>query len=524
MKKQTSLLLLFINCSICIGQPIIQWQKSFGGSNVDQAFAVEQTADSGLIVAGISRSSDGDITIHHGTNWYNDYWIVKTDANGIIQWQHAFGGTFTDWLYSLKQTYDGGFILAGFTESADGDVIGYHGGGDCWLVKTDNAGILQWQNTYGGSFADGAQHICETTDGGLIFTGNTSSIDGDVTGLHGQNDIWVVKTNNIGILQWQKCYGGTQYERGMSIEQTNDGGFIIAGRSGSNDGDVTNHHGAYNFHDYWVVKTDSIGTLQWQNSYGGTLEDYPISITQTFDDGYIIAGVSYSNNGDVTAHHGSTDSADCWILKLDSTGIIQWQKSYGGTKEDYACSIKQTQDGGFIIAGASSSDNGNATFVNGLTDYWIIKTDSSGNIQWQKNFGGSLFDVPWDITLTSDGGYVIAGYSESNDFDVTGNHGDYDFWLVKLHTSVGIEESSEERFSDLPFPNPANDIFKIRNTQLIISKITIYNMMGNIIYSANDINSNEIIVDVNKWNDGIYFVKVVSGEKYYYKKIIVEHD
>ncbi|HVX28799.1 MAG TPA: hypothetical protein VHB70_20795, partial [Parafilimonas sp.] len=202
-------------------------------------------------------------------------------------------------------------------------------------------------------------------------------------------------------LQWQKTYGGNQQEYANSIEQTKDGGYIIAGNTYSkNNGDVTNNHGNS---DYWIVKTDAFGNIQWQKSYGGSLNDVANSIQQTTDGGYIVAGYAASNNGDVIGNHGS---ADYWVLKLDASGNIQWQKSLGGSDFERANIIQQTVDGGYIVAGFSYSNNGDVTGNHGSADYWIVKLDSTGNIEWQKSLGGSAYEEPYlhSIQQTTDGG------------------------------------------------------------------------------------------------------------------------
>ncbi|MDR2353872.1 MAG: hypothetical protein LBF22_12115 [Deltaproteobacteria bacterium] len=231
-------------------------------------------------------------------------------------------------------------------------------------------------------------------------------------------------------IEWQKSFGGSGSDEVRSIQITPDGGYIIAGLSLSNDSDVTGNHGK---NDSWIVKLDFQGTIQWQKSLGGSDDDETRSIQITSDGGYIIAGESSSNDGDLTGNHGHYDA---WIVKLDSQGTIQWQKSLGGSYEDAASSIQITSDGGYIIAGTSTSKDGDVTVNHGEFDAWIVKLDSQGTIQWQKSLGGSEWDVSSSIQITSDGGYIIAGYSRSNDGDVTVNHGERDFWIVKLQGQV----------------------------------------------------------------------------------------
>ncbi len=187
-------------------------------------------------------------------------------------------------------------------------------------------------------------------------------------------------------IQWEKALGGTGYDYATSIVQTSDGGYIVAGYSYSNDGDVTGNHGSA---DYWVVKLDNTGSISWQKSLGGSGDDEAASIVQTSDGGYIMAGSSNSNDGDVTGNHGSYD---CWVVKLDNTGSVSWQKSLGGTGGDLASSVEQTSDGGYIVAGQSYSTDGDVTGNHGVADCWVVKLDDTGSISWQKSLGGSNAD------------------------------------------------------------------------------------------------------------------------------------
>ncbi|MDR2352680.1 MAG: hypothetical protein LBF22_05860, partial [Deltaproteobacteria bacterium] len=341
-----------------------------------------------------------------------------------IEWQKSFGGS-RDAAHSIQITPDGGYIIAGHSFSNDGDVKVNHGKADVWIVKLDSQGSIQWQKSLGSSDNDVAFSIQITPDGGYIIAGYSSSNDGDVKGNHGERDAWIVKLDSQGSIQWQKLLGGSDVDVANSIQITSDGGYIIAGESYSNDGDVKGNHGKA---DVWIVKLDSQGTIQWQKSLGGSEWDEANSIQITPDGGYIIAGHSKSDDGDVKGNHGN---GDAWIVKLDSQGTIQWQKSLGGSEPDEANSIQITSDGGYIIACESFSNDGDVTGNHKRGGVWIVKLDSQGSIQWQKSLGRSNYEAN-SIQITSDGGYIIAGSNESKAGDVTGNHGKIDLWIVKL--------------------------------------------------------------------------------------------
>ncbi len=398
----------------------------YGGSGHDDTTSIQLTTDGGYIIAGDTSSNDGDVTGNHGNY---DYWVVKLDSAGSIQWQKCLGGSSNEVSQSIKPTTDGGYIIAGNTSSNDGDVTGHHGLQDFWVVKLDSAGSIQWQKCLGGSSHDAAYSVQQTADGGYIVAGSTSSNDGDVTGYHGLQDSWIVKLNASGTIQWQKCLGGSSDDYIYDVQQTADGGYIVAGTTYSNDGDVTGNHGGY---DYWIVKLNASGVIQWQKCLGGSGSEWAYSVQQTADGGYIVAGYTYSNDGDVTGNHGNNDY---WVVKLDSAGSIQWQKFIGGSSNEFAQSIKPTTDGGYIIAGYTSSNDGDVTGNHGGYDYWIVKLNASGVIQWQKCLGGSVTDAAFSVQQIADGGYIVAGSTLSNNGDVTGNHGGYDIWIVKLDAS-----------------------------------------------------------------------------------------
>ena len=403
------------------------WQRTMGGSDLDVSWSIQQTNDGGYIITGFSSSNDHDVSGNHG---YFDYWIVKITSTGKLDWQKSLGGSDLDLSWSIQQTNDGGYIIAGFSESNDGDVSGNHGKSDYWIVKLTSTGELDWQKSLGGSDRDESYSIEQTNDGGYIIAGCSESNDGDVSGNHGDYDYWIVKLTSTGEIDWQKSLGGSDLERAHSIQQTTDGGYIIAGYTWSNDGDVSGYHGT---RDFWIVKLTSTGKLDWQRSLGGYQNELAYYIQQTTDGGYIIAGESSSGNCDVTDYYGGSDY---WIVKLTSTGELDWQRSIGGSDDDYAYSVQQTNDGGYIIAGSSESNDGNVSENHGNYDYWIVKLTSTGELDWEKSLGGSDLDESFSIQQTTDRGYVIAGCSESNDGDVSENHGSRDYWIVKL-TSTG---------------------------------------------------------------------------------------
>jgi len=448
-----------------------------------------------------------------------------------IQWQKCLGGTVTDEANSIQQTSDGRFIVAGYTFSNDGDVSGNHGNSDYWVVKLNSSGDILWQRCLGGTDDDYAYSIQQTSDGGFIVAGQTYSNDGDVSGNHGYDDAWVVKLNSSGDIEWQKCLGGTDDDYAYSIQQTSDGGFIVTGYTESNDGDVSGNHSNWGWDDAWVVKLNSSGDIEWQKCLGGTNDDRAYSIQQTSNGGFIVAGYTYSNDGDVSGNHGYWDA---WVVKLNSSGDIEWQKCLGGTSDDYANSIQQTSDGGFIVAGRTNSNDGDVSANHGgYSDAWIVKLNSSGDIEWQKCLGGTSDDYANSIQQTSDSGFIVVGYTFSNDYDVSENHGYDDAWVVKLiNEPEGITEIENYNLLSI-YPNPftENAIITFDNPKNEKYRLLIIDVTGKVVMEINEIYGNTVEIDGSNLSAGVYVFELTcdqcvstgkEGEKLFRGRFVVE--
>ncbi len=430
MKLKGLCTIVFFLCTAMLGTvlmaqtPVIQWQETYGGSSLDNEGRIVPTNDGGYIMVSYAASSDGDVS---GNNGLYDFWVVKVDYTGNIEWQQSLGGSLNDYGYGVIQTTDGGYAVVGQSNSNDGDVSGNNGGADVWVVKLNATGGIIWQNSYGGSLNENATGIVQTSDGGYVVVGFTTSNDGDVSGNNGSSDVWVIKLTASGNLQWQNALGGTNDEFGSQIRQTADGGYVAIGSTYSGNGDVSGNNGDA---DVWVVKLDAFGNFQWQNAFGGTVSDQGRDIIQTVDGRYAISGIVFSNDGDVS---GSNGNGDAWLAKLDATGNLLWQSAFGGTLLDDVWQITQTQDGGFAVAAYTYSSDVDVIGVNqGSADAWLVKLNSTGAIQWQKLVGGSGDDRFFSIVETNDGSFALAGHTSSNDGDVSGNNGSFDAWMVKL--------------------------------------------------------------------------------------------
>jgi len=358
----------------------MEWNTTFWGTGDEYAYCVIQTSEGGFAIVGCAWSYGAGST---------ETWLVKTDAMGQAEWNSTFGGTGSDRAYSLIQTSDGGFVLAGDTWSYDA------GSYDMVLVKTDANGQHEWNTTFGGTGYDSAYSLLQTSDGGFVLAGCAWSYGA------GSTDMWLVKTNAMGQAEWNSTFGGTSSDEAHSLIQTSDGGFVLAG--------CTRSYGAGST-DMWLVKTDAMGQAEWNSTFGGTSSDEAYSLIQTSDGGFALAGRTRSYGA------GSTDM---WLVKTDANGQHEWNTTFGGTGDDSAYSFLQTSDGGFVLAGCTWSYGAHST------DMWLVKTNANGQHEWNTTFGGTGDEYASSFLQTSDGGFVLAGYTRSY------GAGSYDMWLVK---------------------------------------------------------------------------------------------
>lgn len=523
-------------------QPVIEWQLSLGGSLVDQVDLgnvisnnMVATLDGGLILAGHSYSNDGDVTGHHGLSGTCDYWVVKLDSTGSLEWQKSLGGSENDIARGIFQTMDGGYIVCGESFSDDGDVTGHHDStnrSDAWVVKLDVIGNIEWEHSYGGSDYDLASHIEQTPDGGYIFTGDSRSSNGDVSINKGSFDFWIVKLDSLGIIEWERSLGGSGGDRSINLCQTLDGGYVAIGTTTSNDSDITfNAHPGFLW-DIWIVKLDSAGNKEWDKCYGGNSLEWGYNIRQTADTGFIVCASTTSTDDDIVGSHGGSE---VWLAKLNTLGEIDWSKCYGGSDDDHARSVMQLPDGGYLIGGKTSSFDGDVSSLIGNNDCWIVKTDSLGTIEWESTYGGTENEGIAAAVPSATTGYFFVGESRSNDVDVSGHHGplgDNDIWAVKLSSfTTNIINSFEEISTLVVTPNP------ISSTALISFNLTrdenvtidVMDVMGKKIMSLVDGHFNagkqiftwDRYADITNLRSGMYFIKLTTSDRSLSQRVIV---
>jgi hypothetical protein len=468
--------------------------------------SAQQTSDGGYIITGN----------HHKDNPYEDYdteyfiFLIKTDAYGDMQWAKSYRIVYIEIPYSVRQTSDGGYIVAGY-------VCYPYSYCRALLIKTDANGNVQWAKTYGGTGNDGASSVQQTSDGGYIVAGNTASFGA------GGYDVFLIKTDANGNVQWAKTYGGTNYDGASSVRQTSDGGYIVAGST------ISFGVGGY---DVFLIKTDANGNVQWAKTYGGTGHDWAYSVQQTSDGGYILAGGTSPY---------STAIYDVLLIKTDANGNVQWAKTYNRGADEHATSVQQTSDGGYIVTGRNFS---------------LLKTDANGNVQWAKYYS-SYNEF---VQQTSDGGYMSLGSFGDGPHiiktDANGNIGSSCLSNITLTVSTPslsvstpyISSSSPSLTANtvyLTFVSTSNGTWVIcplsDDNELGISesckpvsglitpykggiKITksgefevkVYNVGGVMVKSVKG--KNEVKLELSR---GVYFVEVVSDRKLIREKVVV---
>lgn len=522
------LLLSFLFTSDLVAQPVIKYQRTVGGNKDDYFASMDITRDTGLIAVGYSYSgisAQKTEPLHNAKSATTDYWVVKMDQQGRVEWDRSIGGDSYDVPTCVHQTADGGYIICGYSRSGiSGDKTeASRGQNDYWIVKLNSTGAIEWDKTLGGEADEWPQNIIQTNDGGYMISGHSySGISGDKTEANRGigDDFWFVKLDGSGNLVWQKTIGGDNYDETPSIQQTTDNGFIVCGSSYSGvSGEKTDT--SKGFLDYWLLKLDETGNIQWQKTIGGSGYDAVNSLKQTFDGGYILCGTSDSPvSGDKTGIRRGKN--DYWIVKLDNSGNIQWNRTCGGNEQESANYIIQTRDSGYVIAGTSYSGiSGEKTEASrGQSDVWIIKLSKNGFVVWDKTIGGDKVEYEAYATQVNEivaNRYLLGCASSSGiSGDKTqASRGGTDYWFVqfdyKKAPAVAANNTTlvdANKIMELKlYPNPVHNTLNIQPPGKTI--VTISNAKGKIMLTK-EIQANTSI-DVSNWLPGLYFIKTAGG-------------
>ena len=414
------------------------WELGLGGTGNEICRNVIATHDGGYLLVGESNSSAGGEK-SEGTRGGYDYWAMKVDSGGVKVWDKRFGGSEDDYCHNAITTTDGGYLLVGQSNSdADGDKSeSNRGSGDYWVVKIDASGNKIWDKRFGGSATDICLAVSKTNDGKFLLAGSSkSSADGDRSQTNrGSYDYWAVKIDANGAKVWDKRFGGTQWDYLCDLVMTSDGGFLLAGYS-SSGGNGDKSASPFGELDFWAVRIDASGNKVWDKGFGGSLYERCYGVVATGDGGFLLSGESNSGaNGNKS--QGSRGGYDYWTVKINATGNKIWDKRFGGSGDDrFARVTASVSDGGYLLVAQSESGAGgdkNETSRGG-NDYWAVKIDENGAKVWDKRFGSDGEDICRAVITTADGGYLLAGNSDSDagDDKVEANRGGMDYWVVKI--------------------------------------------------------------------------------------------
>ena len=466
---------IMVSESLVAQPPEIVWTRFYSGATYEFGQCLRPTTDGGFVISGYKWKFNMSDT---------DAYLIKTDADGDTVWTRTYGGFDDEGATSVRQTADGGYIMAGYTRSFGA------GGTDVYLIKTDAGGELLWTGIFGGDSSDVASSVEQISDGGYIITGRTYIFG------PGETDVYVIRTDSMGDSLWTRTFGGLAGEEdyGNAALQTFDGKFAVVAKKGAFGPDPSS---------IWLLKLDDNGDTLWTRTYGGTFYDIGASVQQSPDESYFILGSTYSF---ITA------SYDIYLIRTANNGDTVWTRTYGGFGEHIGSSGCQTADGGFVVAGYTS-----LTLQSDQNAY-IIRTDVAGDSLWAMNFGGEELDMARSVTEAADGGYAVTGYTYSF------GQGDADIFLLKLASDqTGIDDRNIE---NLPsgfalyqnYPNPFNATTTIRYFLPKSSHVRcdIYDLLGGRIVSLQSglmpAGDHSLNWDASKMPTGVYFARVVAGE------------
>ncbi len=403
------------------------WHSYFGGTGFDIGKSLILRPDGSLVVAGDTYSSDGFVKDNHSN--YSDIIAFKYSTQGLIFWKHVLGGTGSEELGELIETRDGGYIFIATTDSRDGDIPKAYGQMDIWVVKLDDFGNIEWSKTFGGTGNDRGYTVLECSDGGFLIGGASGSINGSMQSKHhGGIDSWVAKLSRTGSLIWEKHFGGTFNEKVNRIHEISAGRYLVMNTTNSRDGDIKRNLGK---NDLWVFEIGESAEILWQNSFGGNDNDDMHQSRIDSQGDILIAGTSFSSNHDIAYQRGK---GDIWVLKITAKGKLIWSQTFGGSKADGANDISFTYDGGYMLSGLVRSRDGDVQINGGYYDGWAAKLDANGVKIWSRTFGFEGKDIISRVVEVEKGGFLALGFSEqiAEGTLLPGHKGGSDIWICNF--------------------------------------------------------------------------------------------
>jgi len=499
----------------------------------DSGFILCGTSFSGI-------SGDKTQANHDTSQTTSDFWIVKTDNAGVILWDKRYGGNLTEVLIDATVTSDGGIASGGQSYSGiDGDKTEPNHdstmlSNDYWIVKTDESGIVQWDKRFGGSSYELFGSIRQVADGGFIISGSSfSGADGDKSeASQGGWDFWIVRTDATGNKLWDKRFGGTGDEFSTSLEVTVDGDYLVAGYSNSGISGDKSEVGRGST-DYWVVKVNDAGVKLWDKTLGGNYNDWLFAISLTDDGGYIFGGQSFSEaTGDKTTpnHDPAPSGSDRWIVKTDSDGNKLWDRTIGGMATDDLSRIARTSDGGYLLSGESYSQiGGDKTEANlGPEQTWVVKTDSLGLVLWDKTIFTDGHDEAGSAIPYGDDCFIAVNFTQADTggykSELSWGYGDY--WMVKMCDlqTLSLHETGAGNTSWLCYPNPVTDVINIVSHTLFRDvTIQLFDASGKLVEVLNNLSGADgsvLQIDSSNLPKGIYVCRVIDAQNVFNIRIV----
>jgi hypothetical protein len=462
-----------------LAQPDTLWTRTFGGDLNERGNSVVHTTDGGYIIGGYTASYGLGST---------DVWLIKTDANGEPLGARTYGDTAYDRGQAVVETSDGGYVVVGYTTSYGA------GGTDVYAIRTDSQGDALWTRTYGGAGSDEGYGIAETSDGGFVIAGSTQSYGS------GDYDVYLVRVDSDGNMLWKKTFGGEESDRGRAVILTANGGFLVAG---SNESETPGTS------DFYLIRTDPNGNQVWMRTYGGSDSDEAYSVIQTTDSGYLAVGSTRS--------YGA-EGINIYLIKTNPSGDTVWTKTYGGSEIDEARSVVRTDDGGYCIAGYTMSYGASAS------DVYLLKIDSHGDSLWAMMIGGDEYDEAFSIDQSSDGSLIVTGYTLS--YGAGGN----DVYLIRVASEVGIEEDGKPEISRSstkiwPNPSPVNVSVTYGIKREGTVNISLYDLAGRVVDQVyvghKEAGEHRLMMDTRGLSSGIYFLHMDLPDRAHTERLIV---
>lgn len=390
-------------------------------------YGLDTSPDGNTTVCGVAYP---DQSVDLGSLGNGDAWVLRFDTGGAILWEKLFGGNETDYALSVRNLPDGGAAVIGTTGSYNGDVTGYHGNGDMWFINIGPDGNIRLDQAFGGSLTDEGSDLALLPDGGYILCGYTMSADGHSRRQSGGGDLWLIRLDQNGTVMWQQTYGGSRRDSGTSVILTREHSIVACGNTNSTDGMVSGNRTSS---DVWVIKTDLNGTLLWERSFGGSALDWGHSVVELASGDLMVAAVTASGDGDIEKNHGA---GDIWLMRLTPDGTPVWKHTYGGSFSDNVWKLEPSPGGGAYFVGDSYSVDGQFKGNHGESDLLIGEVDGDGNLLWYRQIGGSSVDRGSWVKQTGTGSLMITGMTASSDGDISGEHTSGDLWLVEVEGSA----------------------------------------------------------------------------------------